>query len=795
MKEKAQIVRVEAHFEEGLTDNQVALRVQGGWTNHLNKTVGKSYVSIFLGNILTFFNFLGLFIFIVMAAIGSWENMVFCVVILANTCIGIFQEIRSKRTVEKLSLMTAPVAKVVRNGKQSEIAVGNVVIDDILVFENGNQICCDCKVVAGEVEVNEAMLTGESDNVKKKKGDTLYSGSFVVAGTCHAQSVAVGYDNYVEVLQAKVKKYKKPASELMNSINGIIKLIALIIFPLGFATFAKSFWGNHLSITQSIKVAAGSMIGMVPSGMVLLTSVALAISIIKLAQKKCLVQDMYCIEMLARVDTLCLDKTGTITDGTMTVEHVEALNDTVDLNLCIPALLNATKDDNMTAKALKAKFGTVSSMVATKALPFSSKRKMSAVSLQGIGTIALGASEFMFETPFAEVKQLSEKYMKQGLRVLCVGHSKDEIVGEVLPKLQPVAILVLSDTIRSDSPEIIKWFRENDVQIKIISGDNPLSVSVIAKKVGVENADKYVSLDGKTDEEVASLANDYTVFGRVTPEQKAILIKALKQNGKKVAMTGDGVNDTLAMRESDCAISVACGSEAARSCAHLVLMDNKFSSMPSVVREGRQVVNNIQNSSSLYLMKTMMTILTTITVLFTVFDYPFEAQHLYAFEFFINGIPAFFLALRPNEKLITGNFLSNVWRKTLPNGIAVYFAVALTYIFAVPLGISQSPSLITSIAMVSMTLTGVVALVVLCFPMDKLNFAAASFAVVCTPLALFYLLPAITSIVATADSTPYLVALNATQGAFVLIAVTASTVVLFAAKYIIMLINKRRKIT
>ena len=775
--------------KKGLSTQEVNERIAQKKTNFVKKTVGKSYGAIFFTNIFTFFNFLGLFIFVIMASLNSLENTAFCVVILCNTAIGIIQEIRSKLTVEKLSLVNKTNVDVVRDGVKQSIPTEKVVLDDVIYFDSGKQICCDAIVLEGEVEVNEALLTGEADNVKKKAGDKLFSGSFVVSGNCYAVATQVGANSYAEQLSSKVKKFKKPNSQLMKSITKIIMTVAIVIFPLGLATLLKGHFIGGLDWREATLKACGSMIGMVPSGMVLLTSIALAVSVIKLARRKCLVQDLYCIEMLARVDTLCLDKTGTITDGTMTVEEVVSLDDNVDVGKSLSALLSATKDQNSTAVAIIDKFGT-SQVNASVVIPFTSKKKYSASTIDGIGTVVMGAGEFIFKKLDKETSKLCQKYLEKGLRVITVAHSQKAIDGETLPDdLKVVGLVVLSDTIRKDAPEIIKWFKENDVEVKIISGDNPLSVSVIARKVGVENAEKYISLDGMTDEQVIDCACKYTVFGRVTPEQKALLVKTLKANGRTVAMTGDGVNDILAMRESDCAVSVASGSQAAKSCAHLLLCDNTFSSMPDVVREGRQVVNNIQSSSTLYLMKTTMTVLTTFMLLFTAFNYPFEAQHLYAFEFFINGVPAFFLALRPNANLIKGNFLKNVAKRALPNGFGVWLAVALTFAFSGILSLDANQ--ITTVAMVSMTITGVGALVLICIPFDALNVLAAGFSAIATPLAMFAIFPWALSFVSSPDATPYVVNLDLTQ-ALACVGITVFCVLtIVLAKELIKLLEKK----
>ncbi len=801
---------VQTDISTGLTDAEVQQRIKNKQTNKSKKVVGKSYLQIFASNIFTFFNLLGFIIFILMALCGSYSNMLFVVVILANTVIGIFQEIRSKIAVEKLSIVSEPTVDVVRNGKVISISTQEIVLDDVLHYTAGKQICTDAIVVEGELEVNESMLTGESDAVKKKAGDTLFSGSFVVSGNCVCQCLHVGKDNYVEQLSDKVKKAKTPNSQIIKGVMSIIKVIAIIIFPLGIATFltsaeiaslvgvdnvvGKYFQGIteiRQTVNSAIQVSAGSMIGMVPSGMVLLTSMALAVSALKLSTKKVLVRELPCIEMLARVDTLCLDKTGTITDGSMTVQQVIPLEGSEqDILSYLATLVDATGDNNATAMAIQKYVSGKDVLKVTANLPFSSARKFSAVTIDGIGTIALGASEFMFEQVNEQFDNQCKELLQQGLRVLAVGKSSNGIVEDSVTDIQPIAIVVLQDTVREDAPQIIKWFMDNDVAVKVISGDNPLSVSVIAQKVGVIGAEKYISLEGMTEDEVWQVANDYTVFGRVTPEQKAILVKAMKKAGHTVAMTGDGVNDILAMRESDCAISVGCGTDAAKTAANLVLMDNKFSSMPNVVAEGRQVVNNIQNSSSLFLMKTCMTICTTILLLFLPYSYPFQAQHLYAVEFFVNGAPAFLLALKPNNKRIQGSFLKNILKNTLPNGIAMFLSVAMTYAFVGILGLNITENglydqgQITTIAMVSMTAIGVLGLWVIMFPYDWYNIGVGALSTVGVPLLLIFL-PKVYNAIFNSDTMVLTTAIPTKAIWFIVINVLVLTLIMVVGKVII----------
>ncbi len=608
-------------------------------------------------------------------------------------------------------MVTAPVAVVIRNGKEEKIPIKEVVLDDIIKYSGGNQICADGIVMEGEVEVNESLLTGESIAVKKKAGDTLLSGSFIVSGNCFARTEKVGDQNYSAQLAAKAKKYVKPKSELMRAINGLIKVLAIIIFPLAIGTFFVTNAIENDVIVSLIKTA-GSMIGMIPSGMVLLTSVALAVSVIRLAQNNALVQDLYCIEMLARVDTLCLDKTGTITDGTMTVEDTIIIKEGFDAKKYIAMFNGATKETNLTACALNEHYGQLE-VKPISVIAFSSERKFNAASFD-FGTIAIGALGYVCK-PDEKLEKKLDVYLSQGMRVLVACVSEKKISQDKLPfDMQVAAIIVLSDTLRPDAIETINWFKQNEVDIKVISGDNAKAVSVIAAKAGIENAKNFISLHGLTDDEVIVAAQKYTVFGRVSPEQKALLIKSFKKNGKTVAMTGDGVNDILAMKEADCAVAMAEGSQASKTVAHLVLLDSKFQSMPKVVAEGRRVVNNIQNSSSLFLMKTTMTIFTTLLMLFMRRSYPFEPSSLYLIETLVIGLPSFFLALRPNKDLIKGKFITNTLFKTIPSGLALSFSVLIIYLYS--LVFDMSAAQITTLGTVAMTVSGVLALAVMCYP-------------------------------------------------------------------------------
>ena len=532
---------------EGLSSIQVADRVNHGLINSVKEKYSKSYLSIIVNNVCTVFNLLGLIVFVALLCIGDkvkLSDFFFVFFYIANITIGILQEVRAKKCIDKLSLIANKGTKVIRNGQTLDVAVTDVVLDDILNLGIGNQIPTDCIVLEGDVEVNESLLTGESVAVKKKPGDQLLAGSFITSGICYARADKVGKDNYVETLSAKAKQYKKPHSEIMNSLKIIIKVISFIIVPIAAA------WMIKTTITEDLATAiyktSTPVIGMIPAGMFLLTSVALAVGIIKLARHNTLVQDLYSLEMLARVDTICFDKTGTITDGKMTVKEVVSLTGNCEnVKDVVSSMLGALKDNNQTAIALYNYFGQNSVYKSIQTLPFNSTRKLSAVTFNNIGTYTFGAPEFVLQSD--EYKKLENKingYAQMGLRVLLLAHSNTPLGEDSVPDdFSPVALIIIADNVREDAISTIKWFKENNVAIKVISGDNPVTVSEVSKRVGIDGADKFISLEGLSDEQVFNVANEYTVFGRVTPEQKAILMKALKSAGHVTAMTGDGVND------------------------------------------------------------------------------------------------------------------------------------------------------------------------------------------------------------------------------------------------------------
>lgn len=709
---------------EGLSSVQVKSRLEDGLVNISSQKYSKSYLSIFASNIFTVFNLLGLIVFISLLCVGAGLfDFVFVLVYIANFSIGIIQEIRAKKCIEKLSLVAQKNVKAIRDGKEVEIAATDIVLDDILKLGIGNQIPTDCIVTDGIIEVNESLLTGESVPIKKQAGAPLFAGSFIVAGRCIARADKVGKDNYVEQLSAKAKKYRKPRSELMSSLRFFIKAVAIVIVPMAAAYMIKSVVIVKESVPEAVRRTSAVVIGMIPSGMFLLTSLALAVGIIKLARQNTLVQDLYSLEMLARVDTICFDKTGTITDGKMTfVEEIIIKPHDTSTEDIISSMLCELKDNNQTAIALYEKFGDDGKFTATAALPFNSARKLSAVTFDNKGTFAFGAPEFVLSTEeYDGIKPLVEKQTQKGLRVLVLAHSHDCINEDKIPKdFSAISLLLIADNVREDAAETVAWFKENDVAIKVISGDNPITVSEVSKRVGIDDAENFISLDGLSDDEVYNAADKYTVFGRVSPDQKAILIKSLKDKGHTTAMTGDGVNDIIALKEADCAISVASGSEAARNVAHLVLMDDNFNHMPQVVHEGRRVINNVQSSASLYLMKTFFTMILALIVLFipTLKCYPFTLKQMNPLEMIIIGLASLSLSMQPNDSRVTGKFIANVIGKSLPAAIVMVLSVGAVGLISL-FDTTTDHEVFCTMAILALTFAGLVNLFNICRPFNR----------------------------------------------------------------------------
>ncbi len=718
--ESGQIKKVKRYHpapDEGLSPALWQQRMIEG-QNNVDCTVStRSVGRIVRDNVCTLFNLINVILAAAVLAVGSYKNCLFMGVVLCNLGIGIFQELRAKYAVDKLSLLSSVKAHVIRGGMPMEIPVDQVVLDDVLALKSGGQVVTDCVLLRGECEVNEAFVTGESEPVLKHEGDLLLAGSFVVSGECRARAEHVGDENYISTISKGAKQFKKVRSEIMETLKKIIRIVSIIIIPVG----GLLFWGqmrlSDNTVSDAVVQTVAALIGMIPEGLMLLTSTVLTVSVVRLSQHKVLVQELYCIEALARVDTLCLDKTGTLTEGTMEVAGVIPWeNGSVkEAEEALKALCRALPDRNATFDAIARKYGGKSDWKLTQAVPFSSRTKWSGASFEEKGTFVIGAGEFLFPEMPAGLKSELDRYAREG-RVLLLAWSDSGFRERELPYgLKPMAIVLIQDVIRPEAAETLRYFMEQGVDVKVISGDNPLTVSQIAQRTGVKNWDQWVDLSGcKTDEEVKTAASRYTVFGRVLPDQKKLLIQALKEEGHTVAMTGDGINDVLALKEADCSIAMASGSDAARNVSQLVLLDSNFDSMPRVVGEGRRSINNIQRSASLFLTKTLYATMLAVLFLFIQMPYPFMPIQLTLISAVTIGIPAFILALEPNRARIEGNFLKNILMKAVPGGVTIVMNILLAVFLGWKLGLSTE--MISTISVLVTGFTGLMLILQLCMP-------------------------------------------------------------------------------
>lgn len=733
----------------GLTNEEVQERIAQGQVNNNENPNTRTYKQIILENTLTFFNFLNLVLLVLVLLVGSYKNSMFVGIIFINTVIGIIQEIRAKKTIDKLAILTESKTVVLREGKKWKISTEKLVVDDLIFLKAGEQVPADAKILGGNLEVNESLLTGEADNLPKNPGDELFSGSFVTAGQACCQIIHVGSDNYASRITSEAKEFKRHNSELRNSLNAILKVISIIIVPLGAMLFYKQYYFVGDSIRDSVVNMVAAVLGMIPEGLVLLTSVTLTLGALKLAQKKTLVQELYCIETLARVDTLCLDKTGTITEGTMCVEAVESYppvydaiasetsgnelevsesnddrTESSDLTEVSAApeisavsvaeaiakedgssilspednsetgaerhsqedtakiqeiehimgnLLSVLKDQNATADALRARFKVSQDMELDHVIPFSSDRKYSGAAFADAGTYLMGAAQFLFPEGNPELLKSCSGFAEEGLRVLVVAHSENINEGTEIPAgLEPVGLLLLTDVIRAEAPETLAYFESQGVDLKVISGDDPVTVSAIAKRAGLKNAEQYVDATTiTTQEEMDEAVATYSVFGRVTPQQKKAMVKSLQAQKHTVAMTGDGVNDVLALKEADCSIAMAEGSDAAKNIANVVLLDSNFAAMPEIVNQGRRVVNNIRTAASMFLIKTIFSVLLSLITIFFGDSYPFEPIQMSLISACAVGIPTFLLAQENNYEKIDHTFLRHVFMNAFPAAVTI----------------------------------------------------------------------------------------------------------------------------
>ena len=721
---KENIERYNPNIEEGLSNNQVEKRKKEGLVNFDTTSPTKSIKSIIISNFFTIFNLMNLLLALAVFAVGEYRNMLFIGLVVINTAISTFQEIHSKRVIDKLSLISNTKVNCIRNGKKEKIDINEIVLDDILEFETGNQIITDCKIRQGEIEVDESFITGESNAITKKEGDIILSGSFVISGKCRAQVEHIGEDNFTSKISKQTRYVKKVNSEIMNSLNKIIKTVSIIIIPVGTLLFLNQYNIDGGILKDAVIHTVAAIIGMIPEGLILLTSTVLAVSVIRLSKSNVLVQELFCIETLARVDTLCLDKTGTITQGKMEVNDIVLVNAKKDeMQIILKQIGKASEDSNATIEAIREKFIDINEAKkweAKQKIPFSSSKKWSGISFKEHGTYVIGAPEFVLKEKINDYKNIIEKYSKD-YRMIVLVHSNNDFEEKELPQdIEVLGFVLITDKLRENAKETIEYFKKQGVDIRIISGDNPATVSKIAKKAGVEGFENYIDCTTiKSEEELEKAVEKYKIFGRVTPEQKKQIVQELKRQGHTVAMTGDGVNDIIALKEADCSIAIASGSDAARNVSQLVLLDSNFASMPKIVAEGRRTINNLERSASLFLSKTIYSTILAILFVFVKAEYPFMPIQLSLISLVCIGIPSFILALEPNKERVKGKFIGNVISKSIPTALTVILNIVIVLILNIFL---KLPSQIYSTICVILTvLTGFMLIIKISRPFNILR--------------------------------------------------------------------------
>lgn len=712
----------------GLTSDEVRKRKQAGLSNRTSVQAGKSVKEIIISNTFTYFNFIFLVITVLLCIVGSIRNLTFLPIVIGNTLVGIIQEIRAKKTIDKMNLLNAPHAIAVRDGQKIKLRAEELVKDDLVIFSAGDQICADARVVNGSVMTNEALLTGEEDEISKVPGDRLLSGSFIVSGQCYARLENVGDESYISKLTAEAKSVdNSEQSEMIRSINKIVKWMGIILIPIGSILFYQSFFVKHITFSDSIVSTVAAVIGMIPEGLYLLTTVALALGTIRLSRRKVLLNDMKSIEALARVNVLCVDKTGTITEPKMQVrqlirlENNDALPD-IPTEAMLKAYVAASKDTNATMEALREYSKGIKTDISLPAplsvIPFSSSVKFGSAEFEN-GTWVLGAPEFVLKNELDSLKKQIAEYAEKGYRILAFAYQKSPLDNNNTDDdIVPAALVIISNSIRKNAKATFQYFKAQGVKVKVISGDHPETVSEIARLAGIENAENYIDaslLD--TDEKLEKAASYYTVFGRVTPKQKQKLVHALQNMGNTVAMTGDGVNDILAMKDADCGIAMASGSEAVSQAAKVVLMDSDFAHMPSVVAEGRRVVNNIQRSASLFLVKNIFSLLLSLTASVLMISYPLEPAHVSFVSMFTIGLPGFLLALESNKSRIDGHFLKGVLKNALPAALTDTVTVGSLAVFGEVFGINKND--IATASTLVLTVVGFMILRHISLPLNK----------------------------------------------------------------------------
>lgn len=707
------------YYKVGLSDEEVQERISQGKVNGVSKPASKSYGQIVKDNVCTLFNLLNFLIFIALVLVQAWSNLVFILIIIANALIGIYQEIKAKKLVDQLSILTKPTITVVRNGKHVVVDINEIVLDDILVLESGNQVCNDATVIRGMIEANESLLTGESDPINKPIGGHLLSGSSVVSGKCYARVKNVGDDNYATTLVKQAQQVKEQNSELLDSMKKVTKVTTFMIIPLGIILFIEALWLRQDVLFEAVVSSAAGLLGMLPKGLVLLTSVSLANGVARLANRKVLVQDLYSLETLSHVDVLCLDKTGTITNGKMKVEKVFILgtNDAFDINEVMGSYLKCSDDNNATFQAMDDYFSENDKYTHTKKIPFSSLRKWSAIEFKDLGTIVVGAAEKIMA---GKVPDEITNLMLEGMRALAIGFTTETVKDDQpLPKLQPLMAVILSDTIRENTKETLAYFHQEGIEAKIISGDNVNTVMAIAKKAGVLNYDRCIDMSTVSDDQIQEAVRKYTVFGRVTPSQKKEIVEALKADGHHVAMTGDGVNDLLALKEADCSIAIADGSDASKQISQVVLLNSDFTCLPDVLLEGRKVVNNVTRVAGVFFIKTIYTVLLSLFCVLTNTPFPFIPLQITLIDLLIEAMPSFMTIFEGDTKKITGKFLPKVFSKATGNALAIVILFIMIMLFKNSLGLNH----LEMITLMYYLLGNIsmIAVVRSCYPFTKLR--------------------------------------------------------------------------
>ncbi len=664
---------------QGLTENQVQNRIQNNQVNHKLKSNSRTYKEIFYSNIFTYFNVINLILFVFVLSVKSHKNALFFIVVLSNSAVGIIQEIRAKKVLDKLEILVENQVVVIRDGTTKNISIHQLVVDDLMVCKEGMQVPSDCQLIEGQLELNESLLTGESKPQTKRKGSKVFSGTFVTAGEAVCQVTHVGKDNYSEKLILEAKKFKRHKVELKESLDKILKAVGFLLVPTGLILFYNQRQVLDLSYTDSVVKTVAAVIGMIPSGLVFLTSIALALSAIRLAKKRILVQELYCVETLARIDVLCLDKTGTITEGNLRVHQVEVLPETDD-KIVYEVMSNYCRvfpRGNATSQALYSYFSPIETYAEIKVLPFSSDRKYSAIQFEGSGTYYLGAFQFLFPNDSSKISEKMVQALKEGYRVIALAKSNQPLEESKLPEdLEVAAYILMKDKVRGSSAKTINYFKNQGVRCKVISGDDPQTVARIAEEAKVEGAEQWVDASLLSDEELKEKIFDYHIFGRVTPIQKKLIVEALQSKNHVVAMVGDGVNDVPSLKKADISIALGSGSDAAKNTANIILLDSDFSCMPNVVDEGRRVINNLCNASSMFLIKTIFSITLTLLTIVLVSEYPFSPIQLTIISSFSVGIPTFFMQFEPSFQRVEGNFLKKAIARALPFALLIALSIA-----------------------------------------------------------------------------------------------------------------------